>query len=125
MRFTFVGGLLLLLLAGCVSPEAKQHEFLVYFLSDKSNITAEGHQVVLDIVAEARQNPPTSISVGGEADGDTQRDTDLAALRATNVIKALQEAGLDPALKVEPHTGKPIQGVTGVAAHRVKVILTD
>ena len=125
MRFTFVGGLVLLLLAACVSPEAKQHEFLIYFLSDQADLTPTGHQIIVDIVAESRRAPPVSISVGGEADGDTPRDADLAAQRATNVIKALQEAGLDPALKVEPHTTKPIPGVTGVAAHRVRVVLTD
>lgn len=109
-------------LVGCVSHPTTPREFAVFFQTDDAAVTPGAQQVVTQIAAAAREARPSKIVIEGQADGGTARDATLADARADTVLHALVSAGID-ASRLEKRPSAPLQGITGVAAHKVKVML--
>lgn len=111
---------MLMALVGCTSPDSAPRNFIVFFETDKSSLTPEAQALVTQMASAAQAAMPSKITVEGRADGGTAHDAALADERATAVMRALVEAGVD-AKKIEKRPSAPPPGTTGTAAHQVVV----
>lgn len=108
---------LLIALVGCTTPP---RDYVVFFETDKASLTPEGQVVVTQIASAAHTASPAKITVAGRADGGTSHDATLADERASTVLRALVEAGVD-AKTIDKQPSAPPTGTSGTAAHQVVV----
>lgn len=109
--------------AACTTPETTEpREFLVFFQTDKAELTPEAREVVEEAAAALRDAGPSKIVVEGEADGHAARDGALANQRAETVAQALAAAGMDPAA-IEKGAHTVPRPVVPLAAHKVTVLV--
>ena len=109
--------------AACTTAETTEpREFLVFFQTDKAELTPEAREVVEEAAAALRDAGPSKIVVEGEADGHAARDGALANQRAETVAQALAAAGMDPAA-IEKGTHTVPRPVVPLAAHKVTVLV--
>jgi OOP family OmpA-OmpF porin len=78
------------------APGAVGKEYRVYFDFDRSNLTAEGRQIVQQAAAEARSGGTARLQLVGKADrsGTDRYNLRLSERRARAVIDALVAAGI-------------------------------
>ena len=107
-------------LAGCMTPEPRN--YFIFFPAGSAELTPEARQIVTTIAAAANQRPAMKLAIEGRADGGATLDAALADKRATKVMEALTESGVNAA-RLTKQPGAPPAGVTGVAAHQVIVHL--
>lgn len=110
--------------AACTTAETTEpREFLVFFQTDKAELTPEAREVVEEAAAALRDAGPSKIVVEGEADGHAARDGALANQRAETVAQALAAAaGMDPAA-IEKGAHTVPRPVVPLAAHKVTVLV--
>jgi OmpA-OmpF porin, OOP family len=109
-------------LAACAPKLSAPRDYTVFFETDRADLTNDARKVVAQIAANARDLDPSKIVVAGRADGGTAHDATLAEERASNVTRALLDAGVTSA-KIERQADTPPAERTGVAAHQVIVRL--
>ena len=119
-RFSCVSVLVLFALVACMAPEPRS--YFLFFPSGSAELTPEARQIVTTIAAAAKEQKAAKLAVEGHADGGTAADAALADKRATVVMAALVEGGVD-ARRIDKQPGAPPEGITGVAAHQVIVHL--
>jgi hypothetical protein len=110
------------LVAGCMLGQGsgEPRQFLVFFETNDAALTPTAQQVIATVATAAQTEHPSRITVAGRADGGTAHDATLADERASVVVRALVDAGVDPhAIAKEPSA--PPKGDKGVAAHLVVV----
>jgi OmpA-OmpF porin, OOP family len=78
------------------APAAPTTEFRVYFDFDRSNLTAEGRQIVQQAASEAKRGGTARLELVGKADrsGTDQYNLRLSERRAKAVVEALVAAGV-------------------------------
>jgi outer membrane protein OmpA-like peptidoglycan-associated protein len=114
-----------LLLGGEATAQPPQdQQFVVIFGTDKSALTPEAQSVVRLIAAQARMRHSSAVAVAGYGDGigDPAQDAALGKARAAAVRRALEAAGVAPAMLKETPPLPPDKAV-GIPVHKVTVTL--
>ncbi len=128
VRPLFVAAMLALL-AGCMPPAGAPandaSRFLVFFDEFSANLTADGHKVVADAVAQAKAVNAKAIRIEARASatGSPTANEYLAKTRAQVVADELQKDGLNPTTFKQAPIGQTGSGDTSVADRRVDIIL--
>ena len=89
-------------------PPPAQHQFVVYFEFDKSDLTPEGGKVVSDAAANFKQGGSSRVAITGYTDlSGTQRyNLGLSKRRADTVHRALVQDGVPDGAIAEAWRGK-------------------
>lgn len=111
-----------LALAGCSHRLDKPREFVVFFETDRVELTQEAQQILGRVAEDANEYSPSKIVVAGRADGGTAHDASLADQRAAAVARGLIDRGIRGE-RIEKRADAPPPGIAGVAAHRVIIEL--
>jgi outer membrane protein OmpA-like peptidoglycan-associated protein len=111
---------LVMALTACAMSEPRQ--FVIFFGTGDDSLSPAAQQVVSQIAAMARDRHPAKIAVAGYGDGLTADDAALADRRATTVIRALADAGIDASI-IEKRPGVSADQATGIPVHKATVTL--